>query len=625
MARYTSDSRDRIRDAVDMVDLVGSRTELRRAGPNRYQGLCPFHEERTPSFGINPAEKLFHCFGCGEGGDCFTFVEKTEGLDFKGALEYLADRYNVRLELEEEDPQAAQRRQARERLYELLERTAAFYVRMLWESQEAAAARQYLASRGLEEGALREFRVGYAPSAWDKVFVASRRAGFSSREVYEAGLVQRAKGEGRLYDRFRRRIMFPLADSRGRVLGFGARALGADQQPKYVNTSENSIYHKGRQLFGADLARAPAAKAGSVLVAEGYTDVIALHQAGLRNTVAVMGTAMTEDQVGELARLAPVVQLALDADSAGQEAMLRAARVAAGRKLELRVVALPPGSDPADLVQAQGADAISQLVDASVPFVRFRVERTLALGDLSSAEGKDRVIEELRPVFAQLPPSVMREELARMVADKLDLSEQMAGSLLARPSASPAGGGAPPVAGAGGGGGGAHGGGSGSGERTSRGAEGSSSPSRPRPPALDRRQVTERTFLALCIAMPDRGAEMLARVEPEAHFTSEVLRRAAVHLREHLTSPTSGLPEDDEELRSLVTELAVRAARGTSHRETLVVEFLQLDLARLERDIARARSAAGGEVATLARRRGQLKSELDLAIDRAMAADAPAG
>lgn len=615
MARYTSDSRDRVRDAVDMVDLVGSRTELRRAGPNRYQGLCPFHEERTPSFGINPAEKLFHCFGCGEGGDCFTFVEKTEGLDFKGALEYLADRYNVQLELEEEDPQAAQRRQARERLYELLERTAAFYVRLLWESQEAAPAREYLAARGLQEGVLREFRVGYAPSAWDKVFVASRRAGFSSREVYEAGLVQRAKGEGRLYDRFRRRIMFPLADSRGRVIGFGARALGADQKPKYVNTSENSIYHKGRQLFGADIARAPSAKAGSVIVAEGYTDVIALHQAGLRNTVGLMGTAMTEDQVGELARLAPVVQLALDADSAGQEAMLRAARVAAGRKLELRVVPLPPGSDPADLVQAQGAEAVARLVEASVPFVRFRVERTLARGDLSSAEGKDHVIEELRPVFAQLPPSVMREELARMVADKLDLSEQLAGSLLAQPALRT---GAP----------GPPGGGPGAGrgrEAAPGGAArpGSSSPRRP--PALDRRQVTERTFLALCIALPDRGAEMLARVEPEAHFTSELLRRAAVHLREHLTAPTEGLPEDDDELRLLVTELAVRAARGTSHRETLDVEFLQLDLARLDRDIARARSAGGGEVAALARRRGQLKSELDLAIDRAMAADAPAG
>src|ERR671922_648079 len=359
MARYTDDSRDRVRDAVDMVDLVGTRVELRRAGVNRMEGLCPFHDERTPSFGINPAEKLFYCFGCGEGGDAFKFVQLTEGVDFKGSLEYLADRYGVELEVVEEDAAAAERRKERDRLLELLERTAAFYVRYLWDSSEAAHAREYLAGRGLEEGALREFRVGYAPSAWDKVLVASRRAGFSDRELVAAGLASRGR-EGRTYDRFRRRIMFPLCDSRGRVLGFGARAMGADQKPKYLNSSDNAVYHKGRHLFGADIARAAATKAGSVIVAEGYTDVIAMHQAGLRNTVGLMGTAMTDEQVGELSRLAPRVQLALDADGAGHEAMLRAARVAAGRRLELRVVPLPPGADPADPVVAEGARAVQR-------------------------------------------------------------------------------------------------------------------------------------------------------------------------------------------------------------------------------------------------------------------------
>src|SRR6476660_901242 len=378
-----------------MVDLVGTRVELRRAGANRFEGLCPFHDERTPSFGINPAEKVFYCFGCGEGGDAFKFVQLTEGVDFKGSMELLADRYGVELEVVEEDAAAAERRRVRERLLELLERTAAFYVRYLWESSEAAGAREYLASRGLEEGTLREFRVGYAPSAWDKVLIASRRAKFSDRELVEAGLASRAKGEGRTYDRFRRRIMFPLCDTRGRVLGFGARAMGADQKPKYVNSSDNLVYHKGRHLFGADIARAAAAKAGSTVVAEGYTDVIAMHQAGLRNTVGLMGTALTEEQVGELARLAPTVLLALDADSAGQEAMLRAARVAARRNLALRVVALPPGSDPADLVAAEGARAMQRLVDASVPFVRFQVERVLGGSDLGSAEGRDRAMEAL--------------------------------------------------------------------------------------------------------------------------------------------------------------------------------------------------------------------------------------
>ena len=244
------------------------------------------------------------------------------------------------------------------------------------------------------------------------MLLASRQAGFSDRELVAAGLAQRAKGEGRTYDRFRRRIMFPLCDQRGRVLGFGARAMGADQKPKYLNSSDGLVFHKGRHLFGADIARAPAAKAGAVVVAEGYTDVIALHQAGLRHTVGLMGTAMTDEQVGELARLAPTVLLALDADAAGQEAMLRGARVAARRNLELRVVPLPAGDDPADLVAAEGARAMADRVDASVPFVRFRVERELAAGDLSGAEGKDAVIAALRPVFARrCRPSAMREEL----------------------------------------------------------------------------------------------------------------------------------------------------------------------------------------------------------------------
>jgi DNA primase len=433
VARYIDDSEERVRAAVDMVDLVGARVELRRAGATRYEGLCPFCDERTPSFGINPAGKRFYCFGCGEGGDAFKFVQLTEGVEFKGALEFLADRYGVQLEVVEEDPAAAERRRARDRLLELLERTAAWYVRVLWEAKEAEPARVYLASRGLGEGLLREFRVGYAPSAWDRVLLASRGAGFSDRELVAAGLASRAHGAGRTYDRFRRRIMFPLCDARGRVLGFGARAVGERQQPRYLNSSDTAIYHSGRQLFGADIARVYAARAGSVIVAERYTDVIAMHQAGMRNTVGLTGTTLTEQQVGELARLAPMVALALDADSAGQEATLRAARAAAGRNLAVRVVPLPQGAHGADLIQSEGAKAVQQRVDASVPFVRFRVERELDAGDLSTAEGKDRVIDALRPVFAGIPPSAMRDQLSALVADRTDLAPALVASWLARP------------------------------------------------------------------------------------------------------------------------------------------------------------------------------------------------
>ena len=350
MARYTDESRERVRDAVDFVELVGARTELKPAGPRRMTGLCPFHDERTPSFGIDPVEKLYHCFGCGVGGDVFKFAMETEGLDFAGALEALAERAGIELEREAEDPREAERRGRRDRLLALLERTAAYYVRVLWESAEAAPARAYLAERGLEEGVLREFRVGFSPSSWDRVIVASRGAGYSEAELLAAGLASRRRDGGGLLDRFRGRIMFPLADPKGHVLGFGARAIAPGDQPKYLNTSESELFHKGSLVYGADLARAAAARAGRLVLVEGYTDVIALRQAGIPETVCSMGTALTDRQLDALKRLTPKVLLCQDPDAAGQEAVAKgkdAIRVFNEghhlRGFDLRVVRLPPG------------------------------------------------------------------------------------------------------------------------------------------------------------------------------------------------------------------------------------------------------------------------------------------
>ncbi len=590
MALYTRESRERVRETVDFVELVSARTELRRAGPSSYEGLCPFHDERTPSFGIEPVQKVYYCFGCEAKGDVFTFVQETEGVDFKEALELLADRCGIELERETEDPREAEKRKRRERLLELLGRTAAYYERQLWESSEARHAREYLEGRGLGEETLRSFRVGYAPSAWDRVLGASRRGGFSEQELYATGLVQRSQQDRRLYDRFRGRIMFPLADIRGRVLGFGARAMRDEQGPKYLNTSDNEVYHKGRHLYGADLARAHATRAGEVVLCEGYTDVIALHQAGMRNAVGLMGTALTDEQVGEMARMASRVLLALDADSAGQEAMLRASRLAAKRRLELRVVALPEGADPADVVQREGGvQAMQAAIEASVPFVRFRVERVLAQGDYGSPEGRDRTIGELRPVFATLPPSAMRMELTRLVSGRLELPESVAERLLSanateqRPQARP-------VAG-----------------------------------VLSRREETERTFLVLCLASPEEGARALAEVDVGGHFTSELLRRVAEHLRAGdlrepmKDSPTraQGLAEDPA-LAGVLAELVVEAGREKTQPAMLDVQRLQLELARVDRQIQAARGQGAGDVSDLAHRRGQIKREFDGAYERAL-------
>ncbi|MCW3031606.1 MAG: primase [Solirubrobacterales bacterium] len=598
-----------MRDAVDFVELVSARTELRRAGPARMEGLCPFHDERTPSFGIDPVQKVYHCFGCQASGDLFTFVQDTEGVDFKAALELLAERYGVELQREQEDPREAERRRRRERLLELLKRTAGYYERYLWDSSEAARAREYLAGRGLGEEVLREFRVGYAPSAWDRVLLASRRGGFSEEELYATGLAQRSKQNGQPYDRFRSRIMFPLADVRGRVLGFGARAMREDQRPKYLNTSDNDVYHKGLHVYGADLARAHAARAGKVIVCEGYTDVIALHQAGMRNAVGLMGTALTGEQVGELDRMAKTVLLALDADSAGQDAMLRASGLAAKRKLELRVVPLPAGADPAELIQRDGPEAIEAAVQRSVPFVRFRVERALESGDDASPEGRDKLIDELRPVFAQLAPGAMRMELARIASSRLAVPESVfERQISGAPARVTAGSADRPF------------------EGRTRGRQPgrNSNGARVGEPPMSGREEAERAFLSLCIAAPGEGATMLASVDVERDFSNELLRRAARRLREvDLREPMAAAVgvadlDSDAELKALLAELVVEAGRGDAKPAMLEAQRLQLELARVEREIAQARGRQSGEVSDLARRKATVKRDFDRAYARVL-------
>jgi len=565
VTRYTSDSRERVLDAVDMVALVSSRTELRRRGVNSYFGLCPFHDERTPSFHVSPDEKLYHCFGCQASGNPLTFVMETEGVEFSGALEMLANRFGVRLESEREDPQAAARRRSRERLYTLLERATAYYARYLWEAREPAQARQYLVGRGLDEQILREFRVGYAPSAWDRILVASRGAGFSDDELLAAGLVQRSRtAPGRLYDRFRARIVFPCADLRGRVVGFGARAMRDNQPPKYLNTADGELYHKRQILYGVQVARAVAARAGTVILVEGYTDVLALHGAGLRNAVGIMGTALTEEQIEQLQKIAPVLLLCLDADSAGQEAMVRAAALARKRALELRVVPLPSGQDPADLVAGEGADALRERVGQAVPFVSFQVQRILERADVRSVEGRDQAVRALRPLFAEMSPGLLRDELGRRVADVLGLGPERLGELFTRRES-------PPLS-------------------------ASSSRAGPRAPVELSRMVDpavrrERAFLALCVAVPAEGERALERIDSDEHITSTRLRRAAGHLRGRLEAPLSGLPPDDEELARTVADLVERAGRaGVVAPGRIEQQWLYLELARLDRAIRRARS-----------------------------------
>ncbi|HEY4779178.1 MAG TPA: DNA primase, partial [Solirubrobacterales bacterium] len=424
MALISPESLDRVKQAADIVEVISAHTDLRRAGA-RWTGLCPFHEERTPSFSVDAQEKLYHCFGCGVGGDVIKFVEEKDGLGFAEAVELLADRYGVEIEREQEDPRAEARRQQRRRLEQLLERVASYYSSYLWEAPEAGRAREYLAERGLGEEALREFGVGYAPSAWDKILVRGQRAGFSVAELHGVGLVQRGR-EGKEYDRFRSRIMFPIRDRRGRTLGFGGRAMRSDQGAKYVNTAETDFFHKSQLLYGVDKAKAAIAKATRAVVVEGYTDVLALHQAGVEETVAVMGTAITGEQVAALSGMVEEVVLALDADSAGQEAMLRAQRVAAGRKMRLRVAAMPAGEDPAEMMAAaDGPERFRALIDAAVELNAFQVGLVLDRTDVASPAERDRALTEVAPILGAMGETASRDDLVRQVAERLDLEPAM--------------------------------------------------------------------------------------------------------------------------------------------------------------------------------------------------------
>jgi DNA primase catalytic core len=415
VARIKDESVERVKAAMEIVPLVEDVVRLRKAG-STYKGLCPFHQERTPSFTVSPARGTFKCFGCGEGGDAITFVEKTENVDFVGAIELLARRFGVELEYEEASPEQEQKRQRDERLRALLERAAEFYSRVLWDSDAGAPAREYLASRGLEEEVCREFRLGYAPGG-NRLASRALQEGYTQDELRAVGL-----GNRRGNDYFQRRIVFPLADARGRVRGFQARKLHDDDplQAKYVNSPEGELFRKGDLLYGLDTARLAIAREDRAVVVEGNTDVLALRQAGFAPVVASMGTALTEAQLRELARLTKRLFLCFDSDAAGQDATLRGmdlavAETAMRQGFIVRVVPLSPGTDPAD-DPAAFRERLAAPVSYPVHRVRLLIE---------SAADREGAWNQVLVFLNALPDSPEHLEARRLATDLLDLPPEM--------------------------------------------------------------------------------------------------------------------------------------------------------------------------------------------------------
>ena len=410
MARIKDSSVEAVRQGADFVALVEDRTQLRKQG-GRLVGRCPFHEERTPSFSVNPTDKLFYCFGCHQKGDMIRFVQEIQGLDFVGAVEWLAERFRIPLEYEETSPQQAADRDRRQRLYSLLDQAATYYERTLWDSEAGGMARDYLKGRGLGEDVCREFRLGLALGGT----VIARKAaekGFGVEELREAGLT-RARGD----DYFQRRLLFPLADARGRVVGFQARRLHEDDPltAKYVNTPESTLFHKGSVVYGLDKARAAIAREDRAVVVEGNTDVLALRQAGFDPVVACMGTALTAPQLTELGRLTKRLWLAFDGDAAGESATLRGMELAAQQGFDVKIVALPPGVDPAD--DPGGFDA---RLRAAEPYLVYRVQ-----AEIARAEDREVAFRAVKTLLDAAPDTPEKHEAWRSANDRLGLTIQL--------------------------------------------------------------------------------------------------------------------------------------------------------------------------------------------------------
>jgi len=412
--------------AASIVDVVSGYTSLRKRGAT-YTGLCPFHQEKTPSFTVSADKGLYYCFGCGEGGDVVRFLERIESLSFTEAIEQLGERFGVPVEFEEGAGPEAGRKDRETRLLLALERAATFYQRFLWETESGRVAREYLEKRGLEEKTCRAFRVGYAPDEWRGLRRRAAKEGFTDRELDEAGLL--ISQGGKTYDRFRGRLMFPLVDHRGRVLGFGGRTL-KDETPKYLNSPEGSLYRKGQLLYGLYQARRAIADADEVVVVEGYTDVLGLAQADVGNVVASMGTALTDAQIGLMMRFTSNITFMFDADRAGTEAMLRSGDLARGHSLRPMVAVLPVGRDPADVAVQEGGEAVSEVIKGKISLLGFEIRQALARGDTSTADGRVRAFEEVRHIMSKASSLKEREEEIPAVADRLRLSSDSVALLL---------------------------------------------------------------------------------------------------------------------------------------------------------------------------------------------------
>ncbi|MFD8441765.1 MULTISPECIES: DNA primase [Streptomyces] len=599
--RINDDDVKAVRDAVPIDAVVSEYLQLRNAGGGNLKGLCPFHDEKSPSFQVSPSKGLFHCFGCQEGGDTIAFVMKIDHLSFSETVERLAAKAGITLRYEEGGYNPSHQRGERIRLIEAHQAAAEFYVRAL-ESPEAEIGRTFLAERGFDQDAAAHFRVGYSPAGWDHLTRYLRGKGFSDKELITSGLSQ--DGRRGPIDRFRGRLMWPISDTAGDIVGFGARKLRDDDNgPKYLNTPETPIYKKSQVLYGIDLAKKDIAKASRAVVVEGYTDVMACHLAGVTTAIATCGTAFGNDHIKILRRLlmdngSARVIFTFDGDSAGQKAALRAFEDDQKFAAETYIAIAPDGMDPCDLRLVKGDDAVRDLVEPRTPLFEFALRQIVGRYDLETPAGRAAALDEAAAVVAKIKTSSVQREVAVQLAGLVGILDQefvvRRVAQLAHWARNK---------------GGDQGDRGGRGGSQGRGPRGGTPQPAPAPafsgPALNLRSPahrTERELLKLALQRP-------ALVSPafDAYGVDEFTAPPYAAVRrciEEAGGAEQGIADDraylgavldaapDNTVRSLVTELAVEVFIGKTIDETYAgVQLVHVRLRAVDRRIADVQSS----------------------------------
>jgi DNA primase len=420
---FSEDIISRVRDSVDIVDLVSGYVSLKKTGKN-HTGLCPFHSEKTPSFSVNSDKQIFHCFGCGAGGDVFRFIELQEGLSFPEAVRVLASRAGIHLPANSRSG-GQEKQVADERKISIsIVADAAEYFKNELKGPAGSMARAYLKRRGVTDAVVQDFALGYVKPEWDGLLRHLKHKGYSFAQMEKAGLiVKRSEGEG-YYDRFRGRIIFPIRDITGNVIAFGGRVMD-DSLPKYLNSSETPLYSKSNTLYCLDMAKESARRQGYFVIVEGYFDAIACHQYGVRNTVATLGTALTEGHLRLMRRFADKLVLIFDPDPAGVKASLRGFDLFMASGVKVNVVSLPGSDDPDTFLQRNGHDAFAECLRNSVKLMDFVLEQVVKSGLFTSIDDKVQRAEEMLGFIAKIPSGIERDHYLKKTAEALDLDESV--------------------------------------------------------------------------------------------------------------------------------------------------------------------------------------------------------